>query len=130
MIKCGPLKGCKQILTFQHKIAHSVHFPLKLFLIIYLFTIFFFLIHGNVFLSIFAYLVVSILYKISNYHLHIYTEIYVILVFLCRCAKNLKNLMLYIYGNSYVTTWGGGVRVFNWSITVYLILSQSGKKTS
>ena len=42
VIKCGLLKGYKQLLNFKYKIAHSVHFPLKLSLIFTYSPFFFF----------------------------------------------------------------------------------------
>ena len=79
MTKCGLSKGYKQLLNFNYKIFHSLYFPLNLTVITaerftykntLTSTIFLFLIHGNVFLSLFAYVFVSILCKISNDHLH------------------------------------------------------------
>ena len=42
VIKCVLLKGYKQLLKFKFKIAHSMHFPLKLSLVFTYSTFFFF----------------------------------------------------------------------------------------
>ena len=73
----SPLKGDKMWtfirlqaifkLSVQNCSFNALSF--KIILNIYLFSIFLFLIHGNLFLSIFTSLFVTILRKISNYHL-------------------------------------------------------------
>ena len=58
-------------------------------------AIFYFLIHGDLFLSLFPYLSVSILYKTSNDHLHhLPRNLRNFSIFLLVC-DNLKNLIIY-----------------------------------
>ena len=80
--------------------SYSMLFPLKLSVIFSYFTIFLFLIHGNLFLSMFTYVFVSILRKINTYQLHYY--------FVCarKSEKSYATRLRKLLCNKYGRGWG------------------------